>query len=304
MAQTSAEGTADPPACADAVSDWVPEVRLGPKETTAASLADVDRDGLLDAIFTNQYDESITVWWGERKSLPKSSTNFAMGRVFGRAAIVQDSEADTVDVLVPSVDLAAIMSLSLRSRSPVAPATPLFQSPVPLALFQHDIDKNGTHDLAFLEGTCLGTRLGLAQGAYSDELCAVHTSAKSGVALEWTSELNILALEGRKLMTWTLDPNGRATKTQTRETSYVGLIPVSAPNPNYFLAQTSGGELMRISPSEECTLWAPPATADSPLSAWQIEAAGDIDQDGITDLIGFRTCRMCTSNHTFIRGTR
>jgi hypothetical protein len=267
-------------------------------------LADVDRDGLLDAIFTNQYDENITVWWGERKSLPKSSTDLAMGRVFGRAAIVQDSDAATVNVLVPSIDLAAIMSLPLRSRSPVAPATPIFQSPAPLALFQHDIDKDGTPDLAFLEGTCIGTRLGLGQGAYKAELCAAHTFAQGGVGVELESELNILALEGQKLITWTIDLNGRAPKTQTRETAYVSLIPVSTPDSNSFLAQTSGGDLRRISPSGECTLWASAVGADSPLHTWKIEAAGDIDQDGITDLIGFRTCRMCTSNHTFLRGTR
>lgn len=36
----------------------------GPRETVAAGAADVDGDGRRDALFTNQLDQSVTIWWG------------------------------------------------------------------------------------------------------------------------------------------------------------------------------------------------------------------------------------------------
>ncbi len=55
----------------------------GPRETVAVGAADVDADGLKDVLFTNQLDESVTIWWGagdrrfdDRMTVPAGRSGF------------------------------------------------------------------------------------------------------------------------------------------------------------------------------------------------------------------------------------
>ena len=104
--------------CPDAVEDWIEDVRMGPLETTGVALADVDVDGFTDVLFTNQLDESVSIWWGESGAMPATRTDVLIGRSRWATWIAMDEW-----IWLPRCRMTARSHLSLGAAA--APSSPL-----------------------------------------------------------------------------------------------------------------------------------------------------------------------------------
>jgi hypothetical protein len=121
----------DLPWCEDAVRSFVTHQQTGPRETLAVNTADVDGDGLMDMLFTNQLDESVTIRWGRGAELPVDVTEVPTGRS-GYPAEVADLDGDgNTDLLVSlSDDSAFALVRGLGARMFAEPER-IMQGPSP-----------------------------------------------------------------------------------------------------------------------------------------------------------------------------
>jgi hypothetical protein len=125
-------GAADAlPWCDVAVKGFAGVQAPGPRETQAVAAADVDGDGAVDALYTNQLDESVTIWWGRDGRAPGDRLDLPLGRS-GYPAVVRDFDGDGQrDVLVPlSDDSAFAVARGLGDRT-FAPPERIMQGPAP-----------------------------------------------------------------------------------------------------------------------------------------------------------------------------
>ena len=60
----SVEVERDVSLCQSPISSFSRMVKLGPKESVQTSLEDLDKDGMVDALFVNQWDETLSIYWG------------------------------------------------------------------------------------------------------------------------------------------------------------------------------------------------------------------------------------------------
>ena len=69
------------PACSDVIETQHQFRRLGPRETVAAGLIDVDGDGSKDAVYANQLDQSISIYWGNSNYTFDELFEIPVGRI-------------------------------------------------------------------------------------------------------------------------------------------------------------------------------------------------------------------------------
>ena len=128
---STAAFVSEPSTCSDAPDAPVSVTESAPRETVASTIADADDDGLLDILFTNQLDESVTVWWGREGGLPRESVTLSAGRS-GFPVRVGDLDGDSrADLLVSLQDDAAFTVLSGKGGRAFGEASRIVQGPGP-----------------------------------------------------------------------------------------------------------------------------------------------------------------------------
>src|SRR5690606_3341875 len=70
------------PACHDAVVGFGQLRTLGPRESVDGTFTDLDGDGWGDLVYTNQLDESLSIYWGAADGVTLSDPD---QRVLGRS---------------------------------------------------------------------------------------------------------------------------------------------------------------------------------------------------------------------------
>ena len=141
---------------------------MGPRETKAGRFADLDGDGHMDALFTNQMDESISVYWGDGS--PRLQDVERLDLPIGRsksAAAVGDLNGDgRPDLLVSEPDRSRFaVRLASGARS-YAPASHVAQDEAPEHLELLDWDQDGTLDIIALDRNALYVRAGRGDGSF------------------------------------------------------------------------------------------------------------------------------------------
>lgn len=253
------------PDCPGVVGDWIEDVRMGPRETVAGTLADVDRDGTLDALFTNQADQSVSVWWGRRNGMPQERTDVPIGRSQDVVA-VGDVNSDGVNDLVAALQDDSAFGIVLGSgRRRFGEPSRLFQSPAPARVLIRDGDGDSPPAIVFQTVTgALNQRLQDRDGWQR------HTLLR---------ELGDLSLSGL---------TGERVREAGRSDGALAIV-----------EQPGSIVLVRVGSDVQT-----PCVLASRGAASRVHVAGDIDGDGVVDLVESRTCEGCESNHVFVRGER
>jgi hypothetical protein len=285
------------PDCADRVSEWVGDVRLGPRETMDAALADVDGDGVLDALFPNQLDESLSVWWGVRGDFPAVRTDVKIGRSH-RAPAVGDFDGDgQVDLVFGLPEAEAIGWLHALANRTFSKLRSTFQGPAVKYLALADENRDGRLDLYIRTvGGFLDVRRSQADGWASGRLVTM---------LGEGSELAMARTGGPIPLLYTSTGTGTDSEVHIREgdgrlrSSWPG-IQRWVPSPDDASGDAYGisrlGAVVRVA-ADGTTCKVGPEN-----NTYRMFAVGDMNGDGLLDGLSTLTCRFCTSNHVFLRG--
>lgn len=286
----SVEATVPP--CGDTVTQWVEDVRMGPRETTSAALSDVDADGVLDALFTNQMDESVTIWWGQKGALPRENVTVATGRAYAPAAVGDIDGDANADLVLALQDDSAFAIVPGRGRRTFGEPSRIFQSPPPVSAALLDVNGDERLDIVyneFFSNINVRTRAAGSWAPHRKALGLNPATSVAGIVRALPSPRLLLDERGR-LLDRTLD--GTQQHGHDQLTRWV-------PGPlgtDQAFAVHSSGQLVRVATGGGlCAIG--PYTAP-----WQPAAMGDIDQDGVLDVIALDSCRECTSNHVFLHG--
>ena len=282
------------PACAITIGDWSEDVRKGPEETVSGVLADVDLDGHLDAIFSNQGAETATIWWGERGQLPTQQVEVPIGRT-GAPVAVADVDSDGLpDLLAALQDDSAIAEMRGAGARTFHPVTRVFQNPPPTSL------------------AVFSTRAAATRLIFSELQGNLNIRDRSGV---WQRHRNLMNEEDGARIEGIVPDSGsfhvlmqgaRGARSRSHDRSPLALPPlvrwISSPSSQVedwtLYGVTGDRDIVQLSAG------APPCVLGKETTTWRYAALGDLDGDGVLDAISHATCRHCTSNQVFLRGIR
>ena len=302
--------------CAGA-STWFDEtVRSGPREAMAAASADIDGDGQVDAVFTNQMDENLSIYWGNGRALLEQGVEVPTVRS-GSPVGVGDLDGDGhADLVVADHDGARLRILPGRQGRTFGAAVDIFQSGVagwPLPL---DWNRDGRQDLALTLTACVAWRRGDGDGEFAPHQCLAPGPGVVGVAVVRSEDSSAGLLLANSDGWWVVNPDARAM-VGARETVFPATLAATL---DPLSASAWDGD---HDGHDEIYAWTDEPQAQVALRAtgaagtWSVceigriderrsgplpRAGADYDGDGKVDFLRVKTCAQCTSNHVILRG--
>jgi hypothetical protein len=293
--------------CEDAPREWVDRALLAPKESLDGDLVDVDADGIPDAVFSNTYSESVSIWWGERDRMPTQRLDVATGRSV-RAPAVGDIDGDgTADLLVPLYNDAGIAVFQGKARS-FAHVRRIFQDPAPRTVTLADVNGDSRLDLVTTHESTTNIYVRFADEHAPDgftsqqkilDAAAVGSNARVFATPEGAS---IWIASGHDAVRVPILPSGAAGPMERYPLPLTVQHPVREAGRDIPLFVASGEDgmvIVRLEAAGEdpCML------GTFPMGG-HVHGVGDLDGDSVPDRISSATCQMCDSNHIFSRGVR
>ena len=309
------------PACEVTVRDFLPQRALGPEETIAAAVDDLDGDGAPDVIFSNQAAESLTFWWGRAGGMPERGEDLPVGRVSGTVAVLDVDGDGANDLVVPHRDDAAFgVHRGARGRAFDA-GVRVFQGPAPgnavtvsggdasdLRAVVFDAD-GFLHRRDTLRGAAPAPAgNGVGDGAWgahrliAQERTAGPPSVFTHAGRAWVS---LRGARGWELRAASGDIEAAATLDLPAEvTAARFVVPWWEAGGARSVAAFVDESVVRVALD---AAGAPRACRVGPwraLDPASPAAVADLDGDGAPDIVATLTCSGCTSNQVLARGVR
>ena len=282
------------PMCTSRVDDWIGRYHLGPRETIAVAVGDVDADGVADALFTNQMDASVSVWWGSRGAMPTEHTDVPVGRS-GFPVAVGDVTGDRVPDLVASLQDDSSFSITAGiGKRRFGESERLFQGPPPAVPLLDDHDRDGDLDLLFsnTEGWYFVRRNNAGQWDKHELLLTMPPATRLLSTLHRGKRAEVMVRVPDRGEAVTRAPDGRTDAWGGRYKTWIPSFTKEHPDDRY--AEDRENHIVRVFPGEPCVV--------GPVPLGGVHALADLDADGRLDAITFASCAECTSNHIFLRG--
>lgn len=283
------------PTCGSAPARFVEERVIAPIESLAASVGDLDGDGRLDLVFSNQGGESLTIWWSQPEGLPTTREELGVGRVSGRVGLLDVDEDGKVDLVVPRQDAGTFGVLQNRGERRFGDSVDMQQGPAP-----RDAWGVGPGLLAFasMEGVYVRE---VRRGAWGSGKPVAGSEAPIVVArwrgAPWASAVVGRAWRFHRLGTRPEDAATGSWPSQVRDV--VRVAPWLEHGDAVAWAAQAGRQIVRVVPDDE-----EPACLLATWSGGDLQAVADLDADGVVDLVATSTCAGCTSNQIVARGVR
>lgn len=274
---------------------------LGPRETLQGRFADVDQDGFLDALFINQLDQSLSIYWGNQNFGFSDPSTTSILRS-GSPPTVEDINGDgKKDIILLHRDLSQISILHQDTPRSFSPTTAIPQTPPFQEIVLSDIDANKTLDLfGKQQGSTpqgevqewYGYRLQKEEklesqayiGEYNGSLSTPFPAPLGLYRIEDTTlyfqHFRNQKIESRESITSIPFPRKEISALTTF--SGISAAPVLLRKRNQIY------EYYTLERSDWCLLYASPDL---------IHDMNDWNQDGVLDILYSKTCAGCTSNH-------
>jgi serine/threonine-protein kinase len=287
---------------------------LGPRETMDGTFADLDGDAHGDLIFTNQLDETLSIYWGDAHGTElRDPTELPVGRSNWRVAVGDLDEDGIPDMLVNAPDRGSIrLFRGLGERRFADPVT-IDQTPPTRAVELVDWDADGHLDMVLRtldDSPCTALRRGHGDGSFDAHHCIGPTSLQQRPVGQ--HPVAVYRIDDGRVLRYQPQTDGSMGPPELlADTRGVGLAPrrsllvgdVDGDLVDELYVQDVGPEGTRVYQLDEdrqagwCLLIDKLAIQTGSLSE-----VSDIDGDGFADFIGRVTCSGCTSNHLLAHG--
>lgn len=302
----------DLPECADAVEfNTRPLRKLGGRETLGSTLVDLDRDGYLDAIFVQQYDETTDIYWGSESGQLGTAQSLKVERTGSTPAVGDIDGNGQLDLAFTSADNSKVSVYLAEGPRKFGLKRSLFQDQRPVDPVLVHLNQDEYLDLAFLGEEGLSWRAGDGKGgfrehslltppirayAFDNQIPATRlfvVNAGNIVMLQLRGEL---FAENPKVVATLPAPETAASpydRHQLRISNKTGPIELLAweyPRAEWILKFSENADW------KGCMY--------AKFERQRIGGLGDWSADGILDLVSHRTCAYCTSNHEIRFGRR
>jgi hypothetical protein len=288
------EGEEELPWCDVSARGFAGVQAPGPRETQAVAAADVDGDGAIDALYTNQLDESVTIWWGRDGRAPGDRMDVATGRS-GYPPVVHDFDRDGQrDLLLSLSDDSAFSLVRGLGGRRFAPPERIMQGPAPR---ETQLVPSRSGPALMFAGPQLAYRMVPADGRWQPHvtisdlpalarMAVVRTTLGVKVAVFFPSayvlslDEDLLIRERVEQPTW--PPVHRAFSADLQPGADEELYGVVA-----------DGRVVRLPLVEGDT----PCVVSEAHGIQPIATLAHLDGDGVPDLVAADTCAECTSSH-------
>jgi hypothetical protein len=258
-------------------------------------------------LFANTYDESVSVWWGEASSLPTVRTDIKVGRQV-RAPAVGDVNGDKVnDLVIPLYNESAVGIVYGLGKRQFGKPIQVFQDPSPFDLALADLNNDGHPELS-IESRQAVTSIFIRPGVSSVK----HFGSQVKAITEQEQALRVLT--SAKQMTAWVTGVGHVARVDMLSNGMTGVVKeIDAPGQVIDIARDGSHEdsvILTVAGVGENEYRRQPTDGSAPCLIGRrradrsASAFGDLDQDGVIDLVETRTCQYCESNHVFVRGIR
>ena len=281
------------PACTETIETQHQYRKLGPRETVASAMIDVDGDGFVDAVYTNQMDKTLSVYWGNPEYKLDETMEMEIGRSSHRPLIGDINKDGKLDMVTLHGDESRIRSYIQEDERIWKKSADDFQGPPPKSGALVDLNGDGWLDLMF---TASGVdqnvqyRLGSSEGFIGHAPLGTVPGAVFIPNQPW-----LVYYDGERV--WRRDIKSNLSMSLPVELAKVSdikhIFAVQNKDQDWTLyaVQSSTKKLIELS-EEPC--W---KMELSDKEYAHMKGLRDWNSDGIVDWIGFATCAECTSNH-------
>jgi hypothetical protein len=290
----------DLPWCEGAARSFAAVTAVGPRETVAVSTADLDGDGMLDALYTNQLDQNVTVRWGSRERDSGVRQEIATGRSAFPPQVIDVDHDGLLDMLVSLSDDAAFGVVRGVGGRRFATPVRIVQGPSPR---EAHVTRLGHRSyLVFVSGQELYRREITADLAWPPHERLGNIAPDGAPTVSFAaSDMELFALV-------------RTASLQLFAIGATGIVrPLPLPSrwaemPTVIVARTGPNdaeELLGL--SVDGASWRIPSVDDAPpciiaKSSYGTQTIARLDGDDTFDAVGARTCSGCTSEHAVLFG--
>jgi hypothetical protein len=261
----------------------------------------VDGDGFPDVLFPHLLGEVVRIYWGDGQATLGAYTDVSGGRT-DRPPAVGDVDGDgQADLVLALVDAGSFRLLRGRGDRTFGPPEDVFQGPAPIEAQLVDIDGDRQLDLLFRDTRYpdLLWRRGDGRGGFAAHQVLWSSPSSKLLGLLWAGR----DATGTSVAVWLQD---EIRTLQVRGAAVVtGAAQVSTPSSSFPpLAWVQDGSVVGWYQTHNESLfrwleqekgWCVAGTASD------ASAMGDLDRDGVPELLISRTCAGCTSNHVLMR---
>jgi hypothetical protein len=267
----------------------------GPRETQAVGVADLDQDGAKDALFVNQLDENVTIWWGREGRSPGDRQDVPTGRS-GYPPVVHDFDDDGIlDMLLSLQDDSAFALVRGLGARRFAPPERIMQGPAPREV--RLVDSREGKTLLFTAASRLTARLFESTSKEWPTHRTIANLPKDSSLVFVQAADSLYAAEvlvDRELLRIDADLTVRSREKHAewpdlRTAFAANLTP--APGEELY-GVTELNQIVRLSiRAQDRTCVVTPVGTAPPVAL-----LSHLDADGIPDLLGASSCPTCTSN--------
>ena len=281
------------PACEQTIETQHQFRRLGPRETVAAGLLDVDGDGYMDAVYSNQLDQSLTIYWGNIDYALDVFTEIKVGRI-NQVPLIGDLNKDgLVDFVTLHEDESNIQTHLQTVDREWEVSGEDFQAPPPQQGSLVDLNQDGWLDVMFtvpILDQNIQYRLGSKDGFLGHSPLGNVPDVVFVPNQPW-----VVYMDGERVLRRDIKRNlSMSTPLEVaRVPDLKRLLPVQTADDGWMLygIQTGTQKLIELS-DDPC--WKMQLSDEE---YGRMKGLGDWNQDGIIDWVGLVTCAECTSNH-------
>ena len=304
------EVVSEMPMCTQSVRSFNRLTKLGPKESVQVLFEDLNQDGKEDALFVNQYSQSLSVYLGNEEHLMLESFEMPFDRSRSRPIVNDFNNDGLLDMVSLHIDLQVLLvhwgTGDMEWISPSEEAkTKLLQIPPPYSGMAYDGNEDGQLDL-YLVAQNIGNkshqiilRTGDAENVFNNHEVLASFTTRPIMDVQYPTAY---WLEDGKLMTRDLLKLSQApTELQDGLTDWKlhesivnrqGHSEVYLTDVNRFIYRWSKEE--GVCQVSEISL--------SERDAMYEQAFGYWDDNDIVDVLATQTCMFCTSNHVLLLG--
>ena len=283
----------DIPACRQIIETQHLFRRLGPRETVAAGLMDVDKDGFIDAVYANQMDQSISIYWGNPDSALDEFVEIKVGRI-NQLPLIGDLNKDgLLDFVTLHEDESNIQTHIQTGTRTWEAANKEFQAPPPKQGSLVDLNQDGWLDVMFtvpILDQNIQYRLGSKDGFLGHSPLGSVPDVVFVPNQSW-----VVYVDGERIVRRDIKRNlSMSTPIElARVPDVKRLLPVETAEGEWMLygIQSGSQKLIELS-SSPC--WKMQLSDEE---YGRMKGLGDWNKDGIMDWVGLVTCAECTSNH-------